>query len=229
MAHSTIGTMLEVQEEGGKWIEISDVQTIPALGGTPQVIDATNLTDREASSIPGVKQQSDLQIILYMNNSKETDNYRICRRMELSGKVMQYRVTFPDGTRVSFKAVAITSINDVTVNSPQLFTLSLFKRGDFNVANPDGTFVLIDSIEDITLYAGDFDNIFVRTIPADCTVEASVAPEGASIASVAVYGTQLTIQALAKGTAKVTVTAKNGADGESSTSFTVTVNDVVDE
>lgn len=226
MAHSTIGTMLEYQKQGGKYVEIKDVQSIPALGGTPQEIDVTNLTDTESSSVPGVKQQSSLEIVLFMNNKTDEDNYRVCRRLELEGQPVQFRITFPDGTRVAFKAIPVTSINEAAVNSAQMFTLSLFKRGDFNIANPDGNFVIIDGVEDMALYEGDFDNLTVRVIPSDATVIVSSGTP-ANVAATA-YGKQITVQALKAGTSVITVTAKNGT-AEDSKDFTVTVNPVTDE
>lgn len=225
MARSTIGTMLEYQQEGGKYVEIKDVQSIPALGGAPQEIDVTNLTDTESSSVPGVKQQSSLEIVLYMNNTKEDDNYRVCRKLELEGEVVPFRITFPDGTRVAFKAIPITSINEAAVNSAQLFTLSLFKRGDFNIANPDDKFVLIDGVEDMELYEGDFDNVTVRVIPSEAKITAQ--SESSDTAVTAVYGKQITVQALKAGSAKITVTASNG-DAQATKSFTVTVKAVSD-
>lgn len=227
MAHSTIGTMLEHQLPGGKWREIKDVQSIPALGGTPQEIDVTNLTDTESASVPGVKQQSSLEIVLYMNNKNDDDNYRVCRKLELEGNPVNFRITFPDGTRVAFKAIPVTSINEAAVNSAQMFTLSLFKRGDFNIANPDGTFVLLDSLDDMELYEGDFDNITVRVIPADAKITvASGTP--ANVAATA-YGKQITVQALKAGESEITVTANNGESGTDTKKFTVTVKAVTDE
>lgn len=225
MAHSTIGTMLEYQQPGGKYVEIKDVQSIPALGGTPQEIDVTNLTDTESASVPGVKQQSSLEIVLYMNNKNETDNYRVCRKLELEGNPVNFRITFPDGTRVAFRAIPVTSINEAAVNSAQMFTLSLFKRGDFNIANPDGNFILLDSIEDMELYEGDFDNITARVIPADSTI--TVTSGTAATAAATAYGKQITVQALKAGTSEITVTAKNGEATDTKT-FTVTVVAVTD-
>lgn len=226
MAHSTIGTMLEYQKPGGKWVEIKDVQSIPALGGTPQEIDVTNLTDTESASVPGVKQQSSLEIVLYMNNTKEDDNYRVCRSLELGGEPVPFRITFPDGTRVAFRAVPVTSINEAAVNSAQMFTLSLFKRGDFNIANPDGNFILLDAIGDMELYEGDFDNITVRVIPTAATI--TVASGTPATAAATAYGKQITVQALKAGTSEITVTAKNG-EATDTKKFTITVEAVTDE
>lgn len=225
MAHSTIGTMLEYQKPGGKYVEIKDVQSIPALGGTPQEIDVTNLTDTESASVPGVKQQSSLEIVLYMNNSKEDDNYRVCRKLELEGQPVNFRITFPDGTRVAFKAVPVTSINEAAVNASQMFTLSLFKRGDFNVANPDGGFVLLDGLEDMELYEGDFDNVTVRVIPQTAKIEA-VSGTVANVAATA-YGKQITVQGLKAGSSVITVTATEG-EATASKTFNVTVKAVSD-
>ena len=220
MAHSTIGTMLEYQKPGGKYAEIKDVQSIPALGGTPQEIDVTNLTDTESASVPGVKQQSSLEIVLYMNNSKEDDNYRVCRKLELEGQPVNFRITFPDGTRVAFKAVPVTSINEAAVNAAQMFTLSLFKRGDFNVANPDGSFILLDGLEDMELYEGDFDNITVRVIPQ--TAKITAVSGTVANAAVASYGKQITVQGLKAGSSVITVTATEG-EATASKTFNVTV------
>lgn len=223
MPKATIGTRLEVQDaKTGVWSEIDDIQSIPALGGTPQEIDVTNLTDTETSSIPGVKQQSSIAIVLYMNNTKPTDNYRKCRNIELSGEVHQFRISFPDGTRVIFRAILTTSINEVAVNAAQMFTATLFKRGDFNIQNPDGSYVILDPIDDMQLFVGDFDSIDIHTTPVDGVIlSATSATPDTVIASV--NARQLTVTGLKVGSSEITVTAKLGENTTSSTKFTVTV------
>lgn len=54
-AHSTIGTMLEVSEDGSEWKKMCKVKSFPALGGAPEQIETTDLEDEVQTFVPGVQ------------------------------------------------------------------------------------------------------------------------------------------------------------------------------
>lgn len=54
-AHSTIGTILEVSEDGTTWEKMCPVKSFPALGGAPEQIEVTDLEDEQQAFVPGVQ------------------------------------------------------------------------------------------------------------------------------------------------------------------------------
>lgn len=221
MAQASIGTKLEVERDND-WIEITDVQSIPEVGGDPQEIDTTNLTQREASSVPGVKQTSALAIVCFFNNSNDDDNYRIVRALEIANEYNNYRITYPDGTMVIMNAKVTTKLGSASVNSAITFTMSLFKKGDYVIVDPEGPRVIFKAIPSQAVNTGSNVQVTVEPTPTSAVISAESSNE--EDATVSVSGTTITIQGVSTGAA--TITVKGNASGYSTgiTTFTVIVN-----
>ncbi len=54
-AVSTIGTILEVSEDGSTWEKMCPIKSYPALGGAPEQIETTDLEDKTQTFVPGVQ------------------------------------------------------------------------------------------------------------------------------------------------------------------------------
>lgn len=54
-AHSTIGTILEISENGTTWQKMCPIKSYPALGGAPEQIEVTDLEDETQTFVPGVQ------------------------------------------------------------------------------------------------------------------------------------------------------------------------------
>ena len=54
-AVSTIGTILEVSENGTDWEKLCKIKTYPALGGAPEQLETTDLEDEVQTFVPGVQ------------------------------------------------------------------------------------------------------------------------------------------------------------------------------
>lgn len=54
-AYSTIGTMLEISEDGSQWTKLCLIKSFPALGGAPEQIEVTDMEDETQTFIPGVQ------------------------------------------------------------------------------------------------------------------------------------------------------------------------------
>ena len=101
---STIGAKISVAESsGGTYTEIPGLQEIPELGGDPEQIDVTVLTDTVKRSIPGVQDLGDLAFTFLYSKA----NY-----LSLTGdgglksdKVYLWKVEFSDGLVATFTAI----------------------------------------------------------------------------------------------------------------------------
>lgn len=60
-AYSTIGTMLEVSEDNTTWTKLCPIQSFPALGGSPEQIEVTDLEDEVQTFIPGVQSMDSME------------------------------------------------------------------------------------------------------------------------------------------------------------------------
>lgn len=54
-AVSTIGTILEVSEDGSTWEKLCKIKSYPQLGGAPEQLESTDMEDESQTFIPGVQ------------------------------------------------------------------------------------------------------------------------------------------------------------------------------
>lgn len=85
-AVSTIGTILEVSENGTTWEKLCKIKSYPQLGGAPEQIEVTDLEDESQAFIPGVQAQDAMEF---------TANYTLESYTAVkakAGKNLKYRV-----------------------------------------------------------------------------------------------------------------------------------------
>ena len=85
-----------------QFVVIPDLQEVPDLGGSAEKVDVTTLADGNYKYINGIKDFGDLEFKFLYSNSGTESNYRICRGLEEAGKVVEWKVSFPDGTSFEF-------------------------------------------------------------------------------------------------------------------------------
>lgn len=59
-AYNTIGTMLEVSEDGASWERLCPIKSFPQLGGAPEQIEITDMESETQEYIPGVQSVSEM-------------------------------------------------------------------------------------------------------------------------------------------------------------------------
>lgn len=116
---------------------IPDLQEVPDLGGSAEKVDVTTLADGNYKYINGIKDFGDLEFKFLYSNSGTESNYRICRGLEEAGKVVEWKVSFPDGTSFEFSGEPSTTIDGQSVNSAITFTLNITLNSDITVSNPE--------------------------------------------------------------------------------------------
>ncbi len=118
------------------YVEIPNLQECPELGGAAEKVDVTTLADANYKYINGIKDFGDLAFKFLYDNSAETSNYRVVRGLEEAGEVVEWKVTFPDGTAFAFSGEASTTIDGAAVNAALTFTLNITLNSDIVVSNP---------------------------------------------------------------------------------------------
>ena len=119
-----------------QFVVIPDLQEVPDLGGSAEKVDVTTLADGNYKYINGIKDFGDLEFKFLYSNSGTESNYRICRGLEEAGKVVEWKVSFPDGTGFEFSGEPSTTIDGQSVNSAITFTLNITLNSDITVSNP---------------------------------------------------------------------------------------------
>ena len=117
---------------------IPNLQSCPNLGGAAEKVDVTTLADGNYKYINGIKDFGDLAFKFLYDNEKATSNFRILRGLEESGKVVEWKVEFPDGTAFAFSGECSVAPSDGSVGGYIAFTLNISLNSDITVTNPAG-------------------------------------------------------------------------------------------
>ena len=130
---------LSYKKDSSSSYEVLDgLQEVPSLGGTPDKVEVTTLADASRRYIKGLKDYGDLAFKFLYDNEKATSNFRILRGLEESGKVIEWKVEFPDGTGFAFSGECSVAPSDGSVGGYIAFTLNISLNSDITVTNPIG-------------------------------------------------------------------------------------------
>ena len=128
LGYSTSGTTT--------YTDIPDLQECPQLGGAAEKVEVTVLSDANKRYINGVKDFGELAFKFLYDNSGATSNYRIIRGLEDGEKIINWQVTFPDGTKFAFTGQVSTQIDSAAVNAALTFTATITLNSEITVTNP---------------------------------------------------------------------------------------------
>ena len=128
LGYSTSGTTT--------YTDISDLQECPQLGGAAEKVEVTVLSDANKRYINGVKDFGELAFKFLYDNSGESSNYRVIKGLENGEKIINWQVTFPDGTKFAFTGQVSTQIDSAAVNAALTFTATITLNSEITVTNP---------------------------------------------------------------------------------------------
>ena len=117
---------------------LDGLMEVPSLGGTPDKVEVTTLADASRRYIKGIKDYGDLTFKFLYQNDTATSNFRILRGLEESGKIVEWKVEFPDGTAFAFSGECSVAPSDGSVGGYIAFTLNISLNSDITVTNPMG-------------------------------------------------------------------------------------------
>lgn len=87
MAINTYKIFLMIKKEAD-WEKLIDIKDFPDLGGAPEMLETTTLSDRMQTYIPGIQSLDSLEF----STNYSLDNYK--KLKELEGKEYEYAVWF---------------------------------------------------------------------------------------------------------------------------------------
>lgn len=119
---ASTGTKLEMAEVGSTdYVEVADVKTIPALGGAPQEIDVTTLSDTRTKQIEGIEAATTAAFLIqYKGPSWNTVHAKAGDR-----KQYNWRVTYPDDMKATFTGSFTIQFGEATVNGSLTYTMTI--------------------------------------------------------------------------------------------------------
>ena len=131
MAMSTQGIYLMHKGEGSTYTKLIDIKDFPDLGGAPEMLETTTLSDSMQTYIEGIQSSDALEFTA--NYTKE--DYTKCNA--LKGKEESYAVYFGDeGTngKFEFKGYLSARVNGGGVNEVVGMTISIAPSTPITVA-----------------------------------------------------------------------------------------------
>lgn len=127
----TIGTTVKVGTS-----TLHHVTSIGAIGGTPNMLDATCMADGMKRSVPGVQDTSSFEIGYLYDNSDATSDYRVLKGLEAAGAAVAVEITVADGTKFASTGYVSTNVEAANVDELWKAKLTVALQADWTVTNP---------------------------------------------------------------------------------------------
>lgn len=144
MAHGILSKDVELQysaTESGTFTKLNGLFEFPDLGGEPDQIDVTNLSDSSFKYIHGLKDYGSLTFGFIYDGMGSTSNYKILRDLEEAGATIYWKVVIPaagdqgaTGITFSFTGVPAVYMSGTGVNSRLEFQLSVALDSDITAS-----------------------------------------------------------------------------------------------
>ena len=131
--YSANGTKL-MHKVATAYVEIPLLMEVPEFGGTPEKIDVTVLSDKTKSFVNGIKDYGDLVFKFLYDNTATTGNYRILKDYENAKTIVDFQLTYPDGTGHQFKALPSLKMDAGAVNGALTFSCTMTLQSEITPA-----------------------------------------------------------------------------------------------
>lgn len=105
------------------FVELTNLQEIPELGGETEAIEITTLADAAHKYTDGIKNYGDSLAFTFLYENEQFTT------LQSLGEVT-WRVTLPDGTTCSFNGNGSVKLAGVGVNAALTYTLSIKPTSD---------------------------------------------------------------------------------------------------
>ena len=206
------GSCIMNKKENGKYSLFMPVTNLGELGSAPEQIEKTVIGNMAKSYIQGRKDSPQQSLTYYVHR----DNLRLLEKYK--GATIDFLRVFPDFSAVKYSGQIDRTISDTGLNSAEQGTISVTITVPEEIVDDcydliEDTVVFTNDIpEAVKLGSTETKKINVTTNPADATITAKSETE--SVATVAYENGVVTITAVGKGSAIITLTtSKEGFAG----------------
>ena len=119
MATISKGIKLSYKSGEGSYVELTNLQEIPELGGTAESIEITTLADAAHMYTDGIKNYGDSLAFVFLYEKEQFTTLNA-----LTGSI-GWKVELPDGATCSFSGTGSVALAGVGVNAALTYTLSV--------------------------------------------------------------------------------------------------------
>lgn len=130
------GITLGMKESGSTYAVLAGLKEVPELGADPEKVENTTLADKTKIYEMGIGDPGDLAYKFKYENTGADCSYRKLRAAADSGKTVDFEETFPDETKLQFRAQCSVKLGGGGVNAAIEFTLNLALQSDIKVVDP---------------------------------------------------------------------------------------------
>lgn len=124
------GIKLSYKTSGSAYVDIAGLQEVPEIGVDPEKVENTCLSDKVKQYEKGIGDAGDMEF--KFKYTKEV--WKILRGFEAASKATSFKVTYPDGSNVSFDAEVSNKMGGGGVNDPIQITTSMALQSDLTWA-----------------------------------------------------------------------------------------------
>ncbi|MEG0473323.1 MAG: phage tail tube protein [Solibacillus sp.] len=129
-------TTLSYKASGSSYTVLEHLMEVPEMGGDPEKVEVTTLSDGVKKYINGVKDLGDLTFKFLYDNGTADSNYRVLKGLQDADKAAEFKVEYPDGTGHEFSAYVNVKMDSAAVNAAMTFTVGMSLQSDITVTNP---------------------------------------------------------------------------------------------
>lgn len=131
------GAKLGFKKSGGSsFTDLPGLKEIPEMGIEPEKVENTCLTDKNKQYENGIGDPGDLVYKFRYENTKEDSPYRVMRKAQDSGEVLDFQETLIDGTTTEFSGQVSVKRTGGGVNGVVEFNLSVALQSELKVTDP---------------------------------------------------------------------------------------------
>lgn len=134
---STVKFELAAVATTPSYTEIKGLQSIPSLGGEPEKIDITTLSDEQFHYMTGLRDFGDLEFqFLYIPSTASPavdSNYETATGFD-DGTEKMIQITIADGSTFTMNGTVAVSLNEANVNEAYTFTITIGLTSDITAS-----------------------------------------------------------------------------------------------
>ena len=131
------GAKLGYKKSGASsFTDLPGLKEIPEMGIEPEKVENTCLTDKNNQYENGIGDPGDLVYKFRYENTKEDSPYRVMRKAQDSGEVLDFQETLIDGTTTEFSGQVSVKRTGGGVNGVVEFNLSVALQSELAVNDP---------------------------------------------------------------------------------------------
>lgn len=131
------GAKLGFKKSGGaSFTDLPGLKEIPEMGIEPEKVENTCLTDKNKQYENGIGDPGDLVYKFRYENTKADSPYRVMRKAQDSGEVLDFQETLIDGTTTEFSGQVSVKRTGGGVNGVVEFNLSIALQSELAVNDP---------------------------------------------------------------------------------------------